>query len=194
MATKTFSVGEVLTASDTNTYLANAGLVYITQVTASASSLVQFNNVFSATYDQYLLVGRILWNTTTGFIGLKLQDASNNAITGNYDCHVGGGYVSSGVQTFATFNSASANNDVFIGGSVSSDYMAFTTTFVGPALAIKTYGAQTFQADNYSSTLTNVFVQGGWSHTLATAYYGFRLTPTAGTMTGTFTLYGYRLG
>ena len=30
MAIKTFTTGEVLTASDTNTYLANAGLVYIT--------------------------------------------------------------------------------------------------------------------------------------------------------------------
>ena len=30
MAVKTFSTGEVLTASDTNTYLNNGGLVYIT--------------------------------------------------------------------------------------------------------------------------------------------------------------------
>jgi hypothetical protein len=29
MAIKTFTTGEVLTASDTNTYLANAGLVFV---------------------------------------------------------------------------------------------------------------------------------------------------------------------
>jgi hypothetical protein len=29
MAIKTFTTGEVLTASDTNTYLANSGLVYV---------------------------------------------------------------------------------------------------------------------------------------------------------------------
>ena len=51
MAVKTFSVGETLTASDTNTYLTNGGLVYITEGTASNTSAVDVNSVFSSTYD-----------------------------------------------------------------------------------------------------------------------------------------------
>jgi hypothetical protein len=55
MAIKTFTTGEVLTASDTNTYLANSGLVYITQV-ALTGATVQVSDVFSSTYDNYRLV------------------------------------------------------------------------------------------------------------------------------------------
>ena len=57
MAVKTFSAGEVLTAADTNTYLANAGLVYITGTTVTTSSpYVEILNCFSATYDNYRVV------------------------------------------------------------------------------------------------------------------------------------------
>jgi hypothetical protein len=58
MAIKTFSSGEVLTSSDTNTYLNNGGLVYITQtvITAGSSTAVSFNNCFSATYDNYRIL------------------------------------------------------------------------------------------------------------------------------------------
>ncbi len=57
MAIKTFATGEVLTASDTNTYLANSGLVYITSTTiGSAVSSVTVSNVFSSTYDNYKIM------------------------------------------------------------------------------------------------------------------------------------------
>jgi hypothetical protein len=57
MAIKTFTSGSVLTASDTNTYLNNGGLVYITQgeLTSSTAALI-FNDVFSSTYDNYRIV------------------------------------------------------------------------------------------------------------------------------------------
>ena len=61
MAVKTFT-NEQLTASDTNTYLANAGLVYITSTTVgSAVSSVTVSNCFSSTYDHY----RIIWGGGT---------------------------------------------------------------------------------------------------------------------------------
>ena len=53
MAIKTFTTGEVLTASDTNTYLNNGGLVYITQATLTGVS-VNIQGCFSATFDSYL--------------------------------------------------------------------------------------------------------------------------------------------
>ena len=58
MAVKTFTTGEVLTASDTNTYLANSGLVYVTSTTVgSGVSSVTVSNCFTSTYDNY----RIIW-------------------------------------------------------------------------------------------------------------------------------------
>lgn len=52
MAIKTFTTGEVLTASDTNTYLANSGLVFVkSQTIGSAVTSVTVSDAFSATYD-----------------------------------------------------------------------------------------------------------------------------------------------
>jgi hypothetical protein len=56
MAIKTFTTGEVLTASDTNTYLANSGLVYVATVSPSAGSTIQFTNAFSNTYKNYRVI------------------------------------------------------------------------------------------------------------------------------------------
>ena len=53
MAIKTFTTGEVLTAANTNTYLANAGLVYVKEQTFNNVAAVQIDNCFSSTYDNY---------------------------------------------------------------------------------------------------------------------------------------------
>ena len=53
MSVKTFTT-ETLTSADTNTYLANSGLVYITQATMTGAT-VSIQGCFSATYDSYLL-------------------------------------------------------------------------------------------------------------------------------------------
>lgn len=59
MAVKSnFASGDVLTASDVNTYLTNGGLVYITQTLVSSGSAtsISFNNCFSSTYDNYRIL------------------------------------------------------------------------------------------------------------------------------------------
>ena len=58
MAIKTFTTGEVLTASDTNTYLANAGLDYITGTTFSGSTAtyIRLVDCFNSKYDNYRIV------------------------------------------------------------------------------------------------------------------------------------------
>jgi hypothetical protein len=56
MAVKTFTSGEILTAADTNTYLANAGLVYITAQTATSGTTLTIDNIFSSTYDSYRII------------------------------------------------------------------------------------------------------------------------------------------
>ena len=64
MAIKTFTTGELLTASDTNTYLANSGLVYITGG-ALSSTAVNFVGCFTSTYTDYrIVVDSLAWNAT----------------------------------------------------------------------------------------------------------------------------------
>jgi hypothetical protein len=82
MAIKTFG-SEVLTSADTNTYLANAGLVYVASatITAGASSVV-VSNCFNSTYDRYKIVIESKVNTAGGNQGLTLTPNVTNS--GNY--------------------------------------------------------------------------------------------------------------
>ena len=67
MAIKTFTTGEVLTAADTNTYLANSGLVFIKQQTiGSGVSSISVTSAFSTDYDNYRI---IISKTTVSSIG-----------------------------------------------------------------------------------------------------------------------------
>ena len=82
MAVKTFT-SATLSASDTNTYLANAGLVYVTSttITAGASSVV-VSNCFSSTYDRYKILIETNVNTGGGTQGLIFTPNVTNS--GNY--------------------------------------------------------------------------------------------------------------
>ena len=83
MAIKTFTTGEVLTASDTNTYLANSGLVFIssTTITAGASSVV-VSNCFNSSYNRYKIIIETNVNTGGGTQGLTFTPNVTNS--GNY--------------------------------------------------------------------------------------------------------------
>ena len=50
MAIKTFTTGEVLTAADTNTYLANSGLVYVASGTVAANTALNFTSLITASF------------------------------------------------------------------------------------------------------------------------------------------------
>jgi|APGre2960657404_1045060.scaffolds.fasta_scaffold71540_3 hypothetical protein len=61
MAVKTFTTGEVLTAADTNTYLANSGLQYISSGTFTNAASFDVTG-FSSSYDFYQLLMSIQTN------------------------------------------------------------------------------------------------------------------------------------
>ena len=75
MAIKTFTTGEVLTASDTNTFLANAGLVYVAggtfssatqfEITGISSSYIYYKAVFSMTSSATAGLQATLYNGAT---------------------------------------------------------------------------------------------------------------------------------
>ena len=57
MAIKTFTSGEILTAANTNEFLANSGLVFVKSQTIGATvPSVDVTDCFSATYDAYRVV------------------------------------------------------------------------------------------------------------------------------------------
>jgi hypothetical protein len=178
MAIKTFTTGEVLTAADTNTYLANSGLVYIkSQTVGSGVGSVTVSDAFSATYDNYL----IILNGGTMSSDTNMKMTLGSSATGYY------GFMAYGSYTSGTVNGANDNNSTSGwtwggGGSTNSAYVELIDVF--PARE-----TQMRSRVRYS----NVYGNYVGHHGVSSSFTGFTFTSSSGTMTGgTITVYGYR--
>lgn len=188
MATKTFTTGEVLTASDTNTYLANSGVVYITSGALSLTA-TNFAGCFTSEYRDYrIVVDSLSWNAT-GFLHFQMLTGTTPETGANYYWALSG-IKSSGVaynssnptQTLGYFGCGNSGANNLIIGSCSWD-------IYGPQLAQRTlFTGQGAGVD------TDYFHHSGMNaHNLTTAYTGIRfLTNSATTFAGNVTIYGYR--
>ena len=185
MAVKTFAVGEVLTASDTNTYLANSGLVYITSSTFSGSSFVQVNNCFSSTYDNYRVM--ISYTTAAGDMQMRLSVGGTPA-TGATD-YTSGTVSISNAGGIASYGSSGGTNLYywhFVNTPV-TQYTSGVLDIYGPYLSAFT------RWNNQSTTTFGTGYTGGGAHQLTTAYDGIRITNAGGSnIAGTITIMGYR--
>ena len=178
MAIKTFTTGEVLPAADTNTYLANSGLAYVTSATVgSGVTSVSVANAFNTNFDNY----RITWS------GINATTAQNftmqlTGLTGSTYSTVGF-FMSFGTATVNAFGPAATTNWI-VGptGSMTTGVIDIFNPFLA---SIKTMTAQGIA--NASSYVFNGLC------TTATSASGFSLSIGVNTMTGgTVTVYGYR--
>ena len=203
MAIKTFTSGSVLTAADTNTYLANAGLVAVTPSavtngtiisgTASATvnatqSTVVLKDVFSSTFDSYRVVISNLTMSSTAngtYVAFKMHDGTNPA-NSNYNTSFVRVDEASGAVSGNTFTA-------FVGGVVigygTGDKFGTTFDVVNPNLATHTL----FPSLTGVNITTGYMSMGAGMHQTSTAYTSLQIAPSTGTMTGgTITVYGYR--
>lgn len=185
MAIKTFTTGEVLTSSDTNTYLANSGLVYVTTKTfTTTSSAQQINNCFTSTYDNYRIIFAGIGSTAgNDFVNAQLVDGTSPVSTGIY-YH---SYAYSGTSAMTTgFQASQAQWRV---GLIGDTATLFTWDLFNPQAAAKTVGTS-----SYMSSATNDFFNGnnGQMVNNTTQYEGIYFFPGSGTWSGTITVYGYR--
>jgi hypothetical protein len=180
MAIKTFTSGEVLTAADTNTYLANSGLVYVTsQTVGTAVASVTVSSAFSTTYDSYRIIYQMGDASATEQLFLKF----NNSTGATYS-H-GGIYVLYGTALAGPETANNTASGIRI-GNTNADFSSIVFDVINPFLATPTHVmAQHADAQYWS-------VRGGRdSNTVSQT--GFSLTPGSGTLTGgTITVYGYR--
>jgi hypothetical protein len=180
MAIKTFTAGEVLTAADTNTYLANSGLVYIKQQTiGSAVASVTVSDAFSTTYDNYKIVisGGLASGLTT--LVLTLGASVTGYSSGTF-------YVSYG-STTPLAASDNASSSFGYAGYATTGFIAFNLDVVNPFLAKPTvFGPTNWAAGTVAGTGTGI-------HNVATSYTAFTIATSSGTLTGgTIFVYGYR--
>lgn len=185
MAIKTFTAGMVLTAADTNTFLANSGLVFVkSQTVGTGVSSQQVTNAFSATYENYrILITGV--DCSVDSVGLKLK---LDGITAS---------VYSSAWTEATYSAGTPTrggyvNDaggVYVGNTTTADDIHCIIDIHAPFVSKrKTY---TFQ-----SSSANAITQGGGYINSSSSATGFTIDPdTAATLTGgTIWVYGYRIG
>jgi hypothetical protein len=83
MAVKTFTTGEVLTAADTNTYLANSGLVYVSSGSFTNAATFDVTG-FSSSYDFYDLCLNIKAVSTAAVVSFVLRSAGTPRTTNYY--------------------------------------------------------------------------------------------------------------
>jgi hypothetical protein len=192
MAVKTFTTGEVLTAADTNTYLANSGLVFVKQVTVgSAVSSVDVTSCFNSSFSSYRIVLDQISASATLNLGARMLSGTTPATTAYYGLLTYASVTVSGAYVSATDNNASAYSFVCSLGNGNYISAAFDLlnpydtreTRLGPSAFIKTIGST--DIGTYVGTLFN-----------STSYDGIRFLPNAAqTLTGgTITVYGYREG
>jgi hypothetical protein len=187
MAIKTFTTGEVLTASDTNTFLANSGLVYITEAAFSTTAL---DGIFTSTYDNYcLVVSNMITTGANGLVQFKYRDTANATVSLT-------NYFSATLRfdsTAASYNygvTSAAQAETGVNLVTTGQYPSFSMDIYGPRLS-------TVQT---TSRLTGVGAIGGPSnvsnsslYNATTAMAGIIFNMTAGTISGgRVYVYGYR--
>jgi hypothetical protein len=199
MAIKTFTTGEVLTASDTNTYLNDAGLVLITSgITVSSAggtaatvangtvtigtnnTSITVSGAFSSTYQSYrIFIDNESTNGTASHL-LQLSGITTSVYFsgGSFGAWAAGAQTGFGAAASANFT-LSANVGV-------STETVMTIDITNPNIARRKFANNFAQAANGHSTFNHYCT----STSTAT---GFVLSKSGDTMTGgIIRVYGYR--
>lgn len=190
MPIKTFSTGEVLTASDTNAFLANAGLVYVTGGTQSGSTALNVDNCFTSTYQNYrLVVDQINLQTAGSAIRLQFRAGGSTNATNSYN------YAYRGFRANSTTYDTAAQNLTFCEVGVYIDTGAvelgsFISDIFSPQLAKRTRALSSGQGFEGASGWRN----GGFEFYGTNSFDGFRISLSgSGNVSFTWAVYGYRI-
>jgi hypothetical protein len=162
---------------------AASGLTLTGQSTFSAQSSIVFNNCFSSTYQNYLIVGRI---TGTGAgLSWRLRASGTNATASDYTYQ---SFTSEGTSNTSARGTA---QPVFYGPALSSgDITTFTYRVYSPNEAAIT--GVFMEGQSKTNTANNQFNLNSGAHTLSSAYDGFDFYCSSGSITGSIRVYGYQ--
>ena len=180
MAVKTFTTGEVLTSADTNTYLANSGLVYVSTTTiGTAVSSVTVSNCFSSTYEDYRIDIKDCAASTGDGLNFQIGTITSSVYYGNW---------SYALYTATAFNlnPMNAQPHMVMGLTNTSADLYASIDIANP---FKT-SVKFFKGNYYGRGYTGTF---GGTASSATSQTSFKIFNGSGTLTGgTITVYGYR--
>jgi len=157
------------------------GLVHINTTTFSTVASVSLNDVFSATYDNYVIFLSTTLSAEVQF-NFRLRVAGVDSSAAIYSRN----YFLS--RTVATGGEGVNATSQTLNLGESTSLQVFKLEVFGPAIAAYTH---TFTQNKNNYTELNIQ---GMSHAAATAYDGLTIYPQSGTITGTIRVYGYKNG
>ena len=162
------------------------GIVCVVGETAfSAVASVTVDNVFTTSYTNYRIIVRYT-NTNTETLRMLMRASGTSATGANYNSAylfqstTSAGAFTDNSQTSWRFGTES--NGTFNSYSIAEIY--------APQLATPTL-VDINNGPNLAAYTTNRIYKGQLNHTLATAYDGFEIKVASGSMTGTYSVYGY---
>jgi len=161
------------------------GLVCVKAETAfTTASSVTVDNVFTSAYTNYKIMFRQLGtsNTTTEF---RLRVGGVNATGSNYNQQ----RLSGGGSTASALAATGQGYFQVLGPSGAFICSHIFELFSPAEAAVTTFLTQQVKTDGAYTVQSTESIYG--NHTLTTAYDGFAFQPQAGTVTGTYTVYGY---
>jgi hypothetical protein len=163
----------------------NSALVCVKAETAfSAASSVTADNVFTSTYTNYLINFKYQTSTTNNVL-LKLRVGGVSASTNyNYQDFLANGASLSGARSASQTSFLMATNTN--GAFNSYCQVQLSVPQLAEATVINSYAP--FNAAAYTDPYIRFFMG---NHSTATAYDGVEFLVATGTMTGTYTIYGY---
>jgi hypothetical protein len=183
MAIKTFTTGEVLTAADTNTYLANSGLVYVGSGTLSlTTSATNVTGVFSSTYKNYRVLFYVSARSTTNSVDMKYIVGTTPTSTGYYQAGIGGEYASNAVVYYPRSNGSAQFSGLNVASPTGLTMDIFNPNRTGNTLHT---GAASDAATGYAFSL-------GGENINSSQFTGFQLFTSTGTATVEYQVFGYR--
>ena len=158
----------------------NVGSVHLNTTTFTASSSVNITNVFSATYDNYLVVLRTDVSTTSTVRIRMGVGGTPNSTASNYKW---GGYLSAVGSASGSFTGTVSNSwDI---GEATTQLTA-NVTILSPFIAKSTnYLSSAVGSDYYNWSFNG-------NMSVTTSYTDLNILCSAGTMTGTVRIYGLR--
>jgi hypothetical protein len=174
---------DIDTAMNTALGTKKAGMVLLNTTSFSAVASQSVNSVFSSTYDNYkiIFVGSA---SATISINFRLRVAGVDASGSNYIRQ----RITASSTTVA---GARATGTSYFPGDVEFDPSMQIIELANPAKASKTgFMSQGSQLVTSGGAQTDLIVTSG-QHDLSTAYDGFSIIASSGTITGTVSVYGY---
>ena len=160
------------------------GLVLVNSTTFTAQSSISLNNVFSATYNNYSIDLNVTSVSSNGSLGFRIGSSGTPITTSTY---YAGGLYSYTASTTGAFSSG-AGTYGYLGGIDAGSQSCTTFRIMNPYLAQKTG----YFSDHVILANNGYFYKYGGLNTNSTSYTDCFIVPTAGTITGTIQVYGYK--